>query len=87
MKYLNGKLVMRGDAVIAAIDDKGTVVAGEVHEVYDRDNSIRIKGYALRVQAATAVLAADAYASVPEVIEAKKPKAEPQQPETGTPGA
>ena len=57
--YFDGKQVMRGDAVIFPAG--GTFFAGVVHQIYERDGSLLVTGYALRVPAKTAVLAQEAY--------------------------
>ena len=62
MKTLNGKELMRGDVVLHSTPDG--VIAGAIHEFYDRSNQVRISGYPLRVPAADTVLAADAYKAI-----------------------
>lgn len=64
MNYLNGKLAMKGDAVVhvTAAPDNYAVV-GTVQELYERDGTLRISNYPLRVKASKTVLAADAYAA------------------------
>lgn len=60
MKNLNGKELMRGDTVLLAAPD-GSVVAGQIHQFYDRNDSIRIAGYPFQVPAKDTVLAQDAF--------------------------
>jgi hypothetical protein len=66
MNYLNNKAVMKGDAVIILVSD--TYIAGTVHELYERNQQIRVTGYALAVKADTAVLASDAYKALVDPI-------------------
>lgn len=61
MKYLDGKEVLRGDAVIAPVDNGKSVVCGTVHEIYERVEKVRITGYALMVDAKDCVLAQEAF--------------------------
>lgn len=59
MKNLNGKELMRGDVVLHSTPDG--VIAGAIHEFYDRSSQIRIGGYPLRVAAEETVLASEAF--------------------------
>lgn len=61
MKSLNGKELMRGDCVLTAVGE--TVIAGNVHELYDRIGAVRIAGYPIPVKAADVILAKDAWDS------------------------
>lgn len=74
MKSLNGKELMRGDCVLTAVGE--TVIAGNVHELYDRIGAVRIAGYPIPVKAADVVLATDAWATVMEKQAALKAQAE-----------
>ena len=60
MKYLNDAEVMRGDDVLALTPD-GFAVVGKVHEIVDRNQTIRISGYPIQVKAADTLLATYAY--------------------------
>ena len=60
MKTLDGLELKRGDQVLAA-GDNNFVIMGTVHELYDRDNSLRIGGYGLRLYAADVVSAKQAW--------------------------
>jgi len=60
VKYINGKTPMLNDSVVVALED-GTVLAGSVHQIYERNKTFRITGYALSIPANTAILAEDAY--------------------------
>jgi hypothetical protein len=59
MKNLNGKTLLRGDAVIAVVG--GTVQVGTVAAFYDRTGQIRITGYPINLMASETVLAQDAW--------------------------
>jgi hypothetical protein len=67
MNYLNGKLVMKGDAAVHVTPEKYAVV-GTVVELYERDETLRIGGYPLRVPANKVVLAGDAYAALVDAL-------------------
>jgi len=87
MKYLNDtpevpKVAMRGDAIVAP-DGQGGAVVGTIHELYDRDGTIRVSGYPLRLKAATALLALDAYKAACDTL--KRPTSEAAA-VTGAPG-
>ena len=74
MKNLNGKELMRGDKVLTAAPD-GTVMIGEVHQFYDRNDAVRISNYPFQVPARDTVLAQDAYdAFAKPLIEAREEK-------------
>lgn len=60
MKNLNGKELMRGDSVLLAAPDN-TVVVGQIHQFYDRNDAIRVSGYPFQVPAKDTVLAQDAW--------------------------
>ena len=60
MKSLSGTDLMRGDAVIAPIATD-QYIAGNVQELYDRTNDVRIGGHAVRIQASLVLLASEAY--------------------------
>ena len=74
MKSLNGKELMRGDCVLTELS--GVVIAGNVHELYDRTQQVRIAGFAIPVKAVNCVLASDAWATVMEKQSALKAQAE-----------
>jgi hypothetical protein len=59
MKNLNGKELMRGDVVLHATADG--IVAGAIHQFYDRNDAVRIAGYPFQVPAKDTVLAQDAF--------------------------
>ena len=85
MKYLNGKVAMKGDAVvyITPKPDSFTVV-GTVGELYERNGNVRINGYPLQVPSYQCVLAADAFEALSGQVladaaaEAQKQTAPPQ---------
>jgi hypothetical protein len=60
MKSLTGTELMRGDAVIAPIAEN-QYIAGNVQELYDRTQDVRIGGHAIRIQAGLVLLASEAY--------------------------
>ena len=60
MKSLTGTELMRGDAVIAPIAED-QYIAGNVQELFDRDNTVRVGGHAIRLKADTCILASEAY--------------------------
>lgn len=69
MKSLDGKDLMRGDCVLTKVGD--VVIAGNVHELYERIGAVRIAGYPIPVKAADVVLASDAWAGYTEPLIAK----------------
>jgi len=86
MKNLNGKELMRGDVVLYQAPD-GQVIAGAIHEFYDRTEQVRLGGYPLRVPAGETVLASDAFEALATPLlkaraeAAKQPKEAPAAPE------
>jgi hypothetical protein len=81
MTSINGKELMRGDAVIFQVEDQ--VMVGNIQQFNDRGNVVRISSYPLYVPANKIVLAKDALEAF---IAANKPTvapdAQPQQPVT-----
>lgn len=65
---------MRGDLVIAAVPsgtEEVVIIAGNIHEFYDRVNQVRIGGFPLRIPAGDCVLAKDCYDAYAAPIVAK----------------
>ena len=72
MKYLDDKTAMKGDAVLFQAPGTDFVHAGNVHELYDRTEDMRVTGYALRVPANICVLAQSAWEAYSKpLLEAK----------------
>ena len=87
MKYLNDKTAMKGDAVIYVTPAPDNfAVVGTVHELYDRNQNLRISGYPLQVPANKVLLAADGYAAVAGPIAEAAAKAEADKLATQTTG-
>ncbi len=78
MKNLNGKELMRGDTVLVAAPD-GSVMAGPIHQFYDRNDSIRIAGYPFQVPACDTVLAQDAFDAFAKPLLEARAEAERQK--------
>jgi hypothetical protein len=72
MKYLNGKDALKGDAVVTLVGKEKFAVAGVVHELYERNQQVRVSGYNLPVLASDCVLASDAYDALAAPILAKR---------------
>lgn len=78
MKNLNGKELMRGDLVLLAAPD-GSVMGGQIHQFYDRNDTLRIAGYPFQVAAKDTVLAQDAFEAFAVPLLKERDEAERQK--------